>query len=269
MPEAPSRIGALVYLLRSLPRTGDVLYVGAHPDDEENGLLALLTHHYGVRARVLVGHPRGRRPEPRRAVHRSRARHLPHLGIARCARDRRRRIAVRPVLRLRLQQERRRGASEVGRGAFRPRARSRDPVRAAPARDLALARRCLRRPWPPHRSRDRRQGGVLRSRRPGPLRRPRAGRARRLAAAEALPEHDGGLAAGRGRRARSAAPRPRARRLPASEHRGLRPGRAADVPGAGRARPERASDPGRRQRADSRRLLPLSPACGGRARRRT
>ncbi len=50
MPDTPSRIGALVYLLRSLPRTGDVLYVGAHPDDEENGLLALLTHHYGVRA---------------------------------------------------------------------------------------------------------------------------------------------------------------------------------------------------------------------------
>jgi LmbE family N-acetylglucosaminyl deacetylase len=50
VPEAPDRLADLVYLLRSLPRTGDVLYVGAHPDDEENGLLALLTHHHGVRA---------------------------------------------------------------------------------------------------------------------------------------------------------------------------------------------------------------------------
>jgi LmbE family N-acetylglucosaminyl deacetylase len=50
VPEAPDRLGELVYLLRGLPRTGDALYVGAHPDDEENGLLALLTHRHGVRA---------------------------------------------------------------------------------------------------------------------------------------------------------------------------------------------------------------------------
>ena len=110
MPDAPSRIGALVYLLRGLPRTGDVLYVGAHPDDEENGLLALLTHHYGVRA-LYWSATRGEGGQSRVAPYsRGRARHLPHLGIARRARDRRSRFAVRPVLRLRLQQERRRGA---------------------------------------------------------------------------------------------------------------------------------------------------------------
>lgn len=39
----------LVYLLRNLSATGDVLVVGAHPDDEDNGVMAWLAHHHGVR----------------------------------------------------------------------------------------------------------------------------------------------------------------------------------------------------------------------------
>ena len=40
----------LAYLLRSLCTDACVLYVGAHPDDEESGLLALLAHGIGARA---------------------------------------------------------------------------------------------------------------------------------------------------------------------------------------------------------------------------
>ncbi len=40
----------LAYLLRSLRTNACVLYVGAHPDDEESGLLALLAHGLGARA---------------------------------------------------------------------------------------------------------------------------------------------------------------------------------------------------------------------------
>ena len=40
----------LAYLLRSLRTNACVLYVGAHPDDEESGLLAMLAHGVGARA---------------------------------------------------------------------------------------------------------------------------------------------------------------------------------------------------------------------------
>lgn len=40
----------LAYLLRSLRTNACILYVGAHPDDEENGLLAMLAHGLGARA---------------------------------------------------------------------------------------------------------------------------------------------------------------------------------------------------------------------------
>jgi LmbE family N-acetylglucosaminyl deacetylase len=51
VPEERHQTGAdLVYRLRSLSVTTNVLIVGAHPDDEENGLLALLTRHHGARA---------------------------------------------------------------------------------------------------------------------------------------------------------------------------------------------------------------------------
>ena len=39
----------LAYLLRSLGTTACVLFVGAHPDDEESGLLAMLAHGLGAR----------------------------------------------------------------------------------------------------------------------------------------------------------------------------------------------------------------------------
>jgi LmbE family N-acetylglucosaminyl deacetylase len=46
----PAAGADLLRLLRSLPLAGDALYVGAHPDDEENGLIALLAYGRGVRA---------------------------------------------------------------------------------------------------------------------------------------------------------------------------------------------------------------------------
>jgi LmbE family N-acetylglucosaminyl deacetylase len=46
-----SRSGAarLLYLVRGLGTTGDVLHVGAHPDDEDSGLIALLARGHGAR----------------------------------------------------------------------------------------------------------------------------------------------------------------------------------------------------------------------------
>jgi LmbE family N-acetylglucosaminyl deacetylase len=39
----------LIYRLRGLSMGGAVLHIGAHPDDEDVGLMAYLAHKYGVR----------------------------------------------------------------------------------------------------------------------------------------------------------------------------------------------------------------------------
>ena len=39
----------LLYLLRRLATTGDVLHLGAHPDDEDGGLIAFVSHRYDAR----------------------------------------------------------------------------------------------------------------------------------------------------------------------------------------------------------------------------
>ena len=39
----------LIYRLRGLSMGGTVLHIGAHPDDEDVGLIAYLAHKYGVR----------------------------------------------------------------------------------------------------------------------------------------------------------------------------------------------------------------------------
>src|SRR5438067_13808437 len=40
----------LLYRLRGLGMAGAVLHIGAHPDDEDSGLLTYLVRKYGVRA---------------------------------------------------------------------------------------------------------------------------------------------------------------------------------------------------------------------------
>jgi LmbE family N-acetylglucosaminyl deacetylase len=40
----------LIYRIRGLGMTGTVLHIGAHPDDEDIGLLSYMSHKYGVRA---------------------------------------------------------------------------------------------------------------------------------------------------------------------------------------------------------------------------
>lgn len=40
----------LAYLIKSMPVGGAILHLGAHPDDEDVGLLSYLSHKYGVRA---------------------------------------------------------------------------------------------------------------------------------------------------------------------------------------------------------------------------
>jgi LmbE family N-acetylglucosaminyl deacetylase len=48
--DATATSGAnLLYLLRNLSSTGDVLQLGAHPDDEDGGLIAYVAHHHGAR----------------------------------------------------------------------------------------------------------------------------------------------------------------------------------------------------------------------------
>ncbi len=44
------RIADLIYRLRGLSMGGAVLHIGAHPDDEDIGLLAYMSYKFGVRA---------------------------------------------------------------------------------------------------------------------------------------------------------------------------------------------------------------------------
>ena len=48
--EHAARLASLSYRLRGLGMGGAVLHVGAHPDDEDVGLLSYLTGKFGVRA---------------------------------------------------------------------------------------------------------------------------------------------------------------------------------------------------------------------------
>lgn len=46
---APRRVEQLVYRIRGLRMAGNVLHVGAHPDDEDAGLMAFMSRKYGAR----------------------------------------------------------------------------------------------------------------------------------------------------------------------------------------------------------------------------
>jgi LmbE family N-acetylglucosaminyl deacetylase len=46
---APRRIDQLLYRMRGLRIIGNVLHVGAHPDDEDAGLIAYISHKYSAR----------------------------------------------------------------------------------------------------------------------------------------------------------------------------------------------------------------------------
>jgi len=47
---APRRVDQLLYRMRGLRLIGNVLHVGTHPDDEDAGLMAYMSHKYGARA---------------------------------------------------------------------------------------------------------------------------------------------------------------------------------------------------------------------------
>ncbi len=138
----------LSYRLRSLPMAGAVLQVGAHPDDEDSGLLAYLAHGLGVRT-VYWSATRGEsRTESAQLVPGRGAGCVPHLGERGCSRHRRSGGPVRPLLRLRLQQERRRHAREVGKRCCRPRDRQGHSAGPAGDRHFSLERTAFRRAWP-------------------------------------------------------------------------------------------------------------------------
>ena len=46
---APRRVDQLLYRMRGLRTIGNVLHVGTHPDDEDAGLMAYMSHKYGAR----------------------------------------------------------------------------------------------------------------------------------------------------------------------------------------------------------------------------
>jgi LmbE family N-acetylglucosaminyl deacetylase len=46
---APRRVDQLLYRMRGLRSIGNVLHVGTHPDDEDAGLMAYMSHKYGAR----------------------------------------------------------------------------------------------------------------------------------------------------------------------------------------------------------------------------
>lgn len=47
--DAPQRNTPLIYLMPGLGMAGVVLHIGAHPDDEDVGLMAYMAHKFGVR----------------------------------------------------------------------------------------------------------------------------------------------------------------------------------------------------------------------------
>jgi LmbE family N-acetylglucosaminyl deacetylase len=75
--ELPLRNADLAYLLRGLPVVGAVLHLGAHPDDEEAGLMAYLSRGLGARA-VYWSATRGEGGQNRTGSERSEA-----LGVLR------------------------------------------------------------------------------------------------------------------------------------------------------------------------------------------
>ena len=54
----------LIYRLRGLTMAGAVLHIGAHPDDEDVGLMAYMARKFGAPHRLLVSHAGRRRPKP-------------------------------------------------------------------------------------------------------------------------------------------------------------------------------------------------------------
>ena len=140
--------------LRKLGVVGSVLYVAAHPDDENTALLAYLANGALVRTgylsitrgdggQNLIGVRAGAGAGPH-----------PHAGAAGRAPHRRRRAVLHPRARLRLLEEPRRDAAHLGQGR-RARRRRRGHPPVPPRRDrhalLARARRTRTATTPPRR----------------------------------------------------------------------------------------------------------------------
>lgn len=66
----PLPITQLYYRLRSLRMAGAVLHLGAHPDDEDSGMIAYMAHRFGVRA-VYWSATRGEGGQNRRSADKS------------------------------------------------------------------------------------------------------------------------------------------------------------------------------------------------------
>ena len=100
--------------LRKLNTLGSVLYVAAHPDDENTAFLTYLAKGRGVRAAYLSITARRRRPEPHRRREGPFSWDPPHAGAPRRAPDRRRRAVLHARRRLRLLEESRGDVPHLG-----------------------------------------------------------------------------------------------------------------------------------------------------------
>ncbi len=113
-PPEPMDGAQMRLALHRLQVIGSVLYVAAHPDDENTAMLAWLARRAAGAHGLPVADARRRRPEPDRPRAGRPARRHPHAGAARGAPHRRRRAVLHARGRLRLLEEPRRDARASG-----------------------------------------------------------------------------------------------------------------------------------------------------------
>ena len=180
--EAPAQI---LQELRGFREMGSVLYVAAHPDDENTQLIAYLARGRDYRTALPFADPGRRRPERPRPGIRRRAWGHPHAGAPRGPPRRRRPPVLLPGQGLRVLQGLPGDADEMGPPGGPVRHRARDPGIPAGRRHHALPPGAQQHPRPPHGLGGPGARGVRAGRRPQGV--PRAARPVRPVAAQAHP----------------------------------------------------------------------------------
>jgi hypothetical protein len=84
---SPRHLAEVLYRIRGLRMIGYVMHVGAHPDDDDAGLMAFVARKYGGRM-VYWSATRGEAGQNRIGSHSGDARHLSHVGEHRGTCDR-------------------------------------------------------------------------------------------------------------------------------------------------------------------------------------
>ena len=114
--KVPTGLEEILHALRSLQKETRVLYLAAHPDDENTRLISWLTHGAGVETALSVPDKGKRRSEPDRSGTGCPTGLYPNARVARGAKDRRRASIFHPGRGFWLQQESRRNLFFLGQG---------------------------------------------------------------------------------------------------------------------------------------------------------